>query len=404
MGFPMLSELLNLPGYFVKKLDIENNRIYITVEAELLPVCPKCNQSFLGTVKDIRYQTVEDLSVFGKRCFIYVPKHRINCSCGYRGTEQIEWLNPYSRVTNRFASWIYAFCKRMTCIDVARVFDLSKHTVYRLDKEGIQKELKEQEELNPEHLGVDEISRKKGHVYATIVSAPNERKILDVLKGRKKEALEGFYQQKGKEWCKNIKLACMDAWPGFRTPTEKYCKKAKIAFDHFHLAQHFSKAIDRLRIDEAKNASEEDKSVYKGARWLLLKRPENLKENQKESLERLLKINQKLFTAYILRDEFRQIFAGASAHSRLIRFTNWIKKAKSADIPQLMEFIDKIENWSPYIKNALRHDVSNSFAEGLNAKVRVVQRMAYGYKDFEYLRLKIIQQFNFRDVKSIFET
>lgn len=404
MGFLMLTELLDLPDYFVKKLKIENERIYITVESRMFPVCPKCNQSFIGTVKDRRYQTIEDLSVFGKRCFIHVPKIRINCSCGFRGTEEIKWLNPYSRVTNRFGAWIYAFCKRMTCIDVSRVFDISKHTVYRLDKEGIKKELENQEELNPEHLGVDEISRKKGHVYATIVTAPNERKIIDVLKGRKKQALEGLYLEKGKEWCLNIKLVCMDAWLGFRTPTEQYCKKAKIAFDHFHLAQHFSRAIDRLRIDEAKNASEEDKSVYKGSRWLLLKRPENLKENQKESLERLLKINQKLFITYILRDEFRQIFSGKSAHSRQIRFSNWIKKARIADISQLNDFVDNIEKWSPYIKNALRHNVSNSFAEGINAKVRVVQRMAYGYKDFEYLRLKIIQQFNFRDVKSIFET
>jgi len=216
--------------------------------------------------------------------------------------------------------------------------------------------------------------------------------------------LEGFYQQKGKEWCENIKLACMDAWLGFRTPTQKRCKNAKIAFDHFHLAQYFSKAIDKLRIAETKKADEKNKEIYKGSRWLLLKRPENLKRNQIEPLERLLKLNQNLYIAYILRDEFRQIFAGESAHSRLVRLSNWIKNAKSADILEINEFVEIIEKWSPYIKNSLREKVSNSFAEGLNAKIRVVQRMAYGYKDFDYLRLKIIQQFNFREVKSIFDT
>jgi len=88
----------------------------------------------------------------------------------------------------------------------------------------------------------------------------------------------------------------------------------------------------------------------------------------------------------------------------LIRLSNWIKKARIADIPQINEFVDNIEKWLPYIKNSLRLNVSNSFAEGINAKVRVIQRMAYGYKDFEYFKLKIIQQFNFRDVKSIFDT
>lgn len=400
----MITELLSLPGYFVKNLQIEENRIYISVEPRSFPVCPKCGQSFIGSVKDVRYQTVEDLSVFGRRCFLKVPKYRIDCGCGFRGTEEIRWLNPYSRVTNRYGKWIYSFCKLMTCIDVSRIFGISKHMVYKLDKRGIEQELQKQEPLEPEKLGVDEISRKKGHVYATIVSAPNERKIIDVLKGRKKEALDGLYQEKGNEWCKNVKLVCMDAWLGFRTPTEKYCKKAKIAFDHFHLAQHFSRAIDKLRIAESKKADKKNKDVYKGSRWLLLKRPENLKSSQKESLNRLLDLNHNLYIAYILRDEFRQIFSGVSAHSRLIRLNNWIKKARSADIPQINEFLDSVEKWFPYVKNALRENVSNSFAEGINAKIRVVQRMAYGYKDFDYLRLKIIQQFNFRDIKSIFET
>ena len=207
----MLTEILGLPGYFVKKVTVENNKIFISLMNEKSPICPKCGQSFLGTPKDVRYQRVEDLSVFGKRCFLCVPKYRIHCSCDYHGTEQIAWLDPYCRVTNRYSHWIYAFCKRMTCIDVARVFGISKHTVYRLDKTGIAQELLEQEEFFPETICVDEISRKKGHVYATIVTAPGVRKVLDVLKGRKKEALEGFFRKKGAKWCENIKLACMDA-------------------------------------------------------------------------------------------------------------------------------------------------------------------------------------------------
>lgn len=400
----MLTELLGLKNYFVKNMKIIDNKIYLTVEPNSFPICPNCSQAFIGTTKDRRSQTVEDLSVFGRRCFITVPKYRINCCCGYIGTENISWLDSYSRVTNRYGKWIYAFCKRMTCIDVSRIFGISKHMVYRIDKEGIALELNQQKAINPKKLGVDEISRKKGHVYATIVTAPDERKVLDVLKSRKKEALESFYKQKGKEWCKNIQIVCMDAWLGFRTPTKKYCKKAKIAFDHFHLAQHFSRAIDSLRVAETKDADTESKEIYKGSRWLLLKKPEKLKGNQKDALEKLLEINENLFTAYVLRSDFRQIYEGKNSRSRLIRLNNWIKKARVADIPQINDFVDNIEKWLPYIQNSLRLNVSNSFAEGINAKVRVIQRMAYGYKDFEYLRMKIIQQFNFRDIKSIFET
>jgi len=176
-----------------------------------------------------------------------------------------------------------------------------------------------------------------------------------------------------------------------------------ICFDHFHLAQHFSKAIDRLRVHEAKSAGTEKKEFYKGTRWLLLKNPEKLNEDQHVTLQRLFAVNEKLYKAYVLRDDFRQIFAGHSARSRLIRLTNWMRRARAVRIPQITEFVKNIEKWEPYIRNTLRGNYLNSFAEGINTKVRVVQRMAYGYKDFDYLRLKIFQQFNFREIKSLFD-
>ena len=158
-----------------------------------------------------------------------------------------------------------------------------------------------------------------------------------------------------------------------------------------------------MRVHEAKKAGKENKEFYQGTRWLLLKRPENLKEDQDASLQKLFQVNQKLYKAYLLRDEFRQIFEGLTAHGRLIRLTNWIKRAKDVRIHQLTEFVKQIEKWQPYIRNSLRGGYSNSFAEGINTKIRVIQRMAYGYKDFDFLRLKILQQFNFKEIKSLFD-
>ena len=403
MGLKLLTELLELPGCFVKEITRRDKEIILTVEREGYPECPECGQAYLDVPKDRRYQEVEDLSIFGKRCYLKVLKYRINCSCGYNGTEHFEWLDRYQRFTVRYRKWIYAFCKRMTCIDVSRIFGISKHTVYRLDKEGIEEELSQQEEIRPSRLSIDEISRKKGHHYATIISAPEEKKVLDVVKGRKAEDITPFFKEKERKWRDSVKVVSMDAWLAYRKVIKKYCTHAIICFDHFHLTQHFSKAIDTLRVHEAKKADRENKEFYKGTRWLLLKRPENLKEGQDIALQRLFKINEKLYKAYILRDEFRQIFNGVTPRSRLIRLTNWIKRAKLVGVSELAEFVRQIEKWEPYIRNSLRGNYSNSFAEGINTKIRVIQRMAYGYKDFEYLRLKIFQQFNFKDIKSLFD-
>ncbi len=403
MELKLLTKLLELPGCVVKDIIFQGDEILIAVEVEDFPVCPKCGQVYIKAPKDSRTQKVEDLSVFGRRCFLLVKKYRIDCDCGYCGTEHHQWLDPYQRFTVRYRKWIYSFCKRMTGIDVARIFGISKHTVYRLDKEGIEEELVSQDAVKPRRISIDEISRKKGHNYATIISAPDEKKVLEVVKGRKSEDIAPFFKGKGIQWCKNVQAVTMYAWLAFRKTVRKYCTESIICFDHFHLAQHFSKAIDQLRVQEAKNGSKEEKEFFKGTRWLLLKRPEKLNEKQQTTLDELLKVNMKLYKAYLLRDEFRQIFDGPSVHSRLVRQTNWKKRAKEVHISQITEFVKKIERWEPYIRNALRGNYSNSFAEGLNTKIRVIQRMAYGYKNFDYLRLKIFQQFNSREIKSLFD-
>jgi len=403
MGLELLTELLELPGCFVKEIARREKDIILTVGREGYPKCPKCGQTNVRTTKDRRYQVVEDLSIFGKRCYLKVEKCRIHCSCGYNGTEHFEWLDRYQRFTVRYRKWIYAFCKRMTCIDVSRIFGISKHTVYRLDKEGIEEELSGQEEIRPSRINIDEISRKKGHRYATIISAPEEKKVLDVIKGRKAADIALFFEKKDKSWRDFVKVVSMDAWLAYRKVIKKYCQHAIISFDHFHLTQHFSKAIDKLRVREATRAGKENKGFYKGTRWLLLKRPENLNEGQDAVLQELFKVNEKLYKAYILRDDFRQVFKGKTARSRLIRLTHWFKRVKLVRIPELTEFVRQIEKWEPYIRNSLRGNYSNSFAEGINTKIRVIQRMAYGYKDFEYFRLKIIQQFNFKEIKSLYD-
>ena len=401
MELTILTELLDLKSYKVK--DLKKNGIFLTLEKTGGHICPKCGEIVLDHIKDKRSFTVEDLSIFGNRTFLQFEKYRISCSCGYNGTEKIEWLTPYAKVTNRYAGWIYAFCKRMTCLDVARVFKISEYKVLKIDKAGIKKELKKQPEVKPSKISIDEVSRKKGHNYATIVTAPNEKKVLDVIKGRKIEDLDSFFEQKDEKWLDNIKIVTMDAWRAFKTSTNKFCKNAKISYDHFHIAQYFGKAIDQLRIREMKDANETDKKAYKGSKWLLLKNSSNLKEKQTDKLKKLLLLNQNLSIAYILRDEFRQIYKGKTIIERLFLFRQWKKKMTKIDIPELKEFYRKITNWSGHIENALTDKSSNGYAEGINAKIRVVQRMAYGYKDFEYLRLKILQQFNFRELNSIFD-
>lgn len=126
------------------------------------------------------------------------------------------------------------FCKRMTLMDVARMFGISKHTVYRIDKEGIQEELTVHKGMEPAVIGIDEISYKRGHCYATILTAPKARKVIDVLKGRRAHEIAGFFKGKSDIWCRKIKVVTMDAWLAYRKAVRRHCKNALVCFDHFH--------------------------------------------------------------------------------------------------------------------------------------------------------------------------
>jgi len=395
----IISEILGLQGWRVDDIALGNSGKDIEFRLERIglgSICPECQQ-VVGFCTRQREQKVRDLGWSGKRVVLRFVKRDIRCTCGYSGVESLEWLSRYERATTRFRDQVYQLAKRMCGTDVAMVAGIGKDSVYELDREGIEREWKEQPPLLPDHIGIDEISVRKGHKYATIVSAPKLRKILDVLKTRKKKALTGFFDAKGKNWCDRIRTASMDAWKAFRTATQKHCDHVSICYDHFHITMHLSRAIDMLRVQEGRRQDKAGKEVFRGTRWLLLKNQENLKEEERQGLDELMKLNKKLAKAHLLKEQLREVFKGPTPRSRMKRFSLWRKMLGSVrGAPSIRAFAKKIDAWRPYILNALRENVSNSFGEGLNNKVRLVQRMAYGYKDFDYFRLKVIQQFNFR--------
>lgn len=395
----IISKILDLQGWRVAEVVFENDGKDLEVQIEREDsgaFCPECGQR-VGFCTRQRIQRVRDLGWAGKRVVLQFLKRDIRCACGYSGVESLGWLSRYERATNRFRDQVYQLAKRMSGTDVAKVAGLDKDTIYDLDREGIERERKEQPTLKPDHIGMDEISIRKGHHYATVISAPKLRKVLDVLKTRKKAVLVTFFKGQGEEWCRRIRTASMDAWKAFRTAVQKHCSRAVICYDHFHITMHLSRAIDTLRVQEARRQNKAGKEVFKDTRWLILKNQEHLKEQERQDLDQLLKLNKKLAKAYLLKEQLREVFKGPTPRSRLRRFSLWRKMLQSVQgAPSIQAFAKKIEAWRPYILNALREDVSNGFSEGMNNKIRVVQRMAYGYKDFDYFRLKVIQQFNFR--------
>ena len=308
-------------------------------------------------------------------------------------TERIEWLSNNPFYTKRFAYTVGRKCRVMTIQDAAKEYKLDWHTVKALDKEYMEKQLLRNPVAAPRVVGIDEISMRKGHTYRIVVSdIERKRPIWFGGKDRSKESLDIFYQQLGANKTKKIRLAVMDMWKAFEKSTKENIPQAAILYDKFHVMRHLGEALDKVRKMEYARLSGEDRSYIKGQKYTLLSNKENLTLDGKKALKKLLTANKRLNTAYLLKESFGQLWSYETEGWARRFFDNWKDSLKWQRLKPYEKFAEMIEkHWdgiAAYSKP--ENKVSLGFVEGLNNKIRVIQRRAYGLRDEGYLRLKIL--------------
>jgi transposase len=281
----------------------------------------------------------------------------------------------------------------MTITDVARELKLDWHTVKALDKEYMEEQLRRTPMAAPGVIGIDEVSLRKGHTYRIVVSDLERRR--PIWYGgidRSEESLNMFYQWLGPKKVKKIRLAVMDMWKAFEKSTRKNIPQAAILYDKFHIMRHLGEALDTVRKKEYARLSEHDRSYIKGHKYTLLSHRKNLTLSGRRALKKLLKANKRLNTAYVLKESFEQLWDYQTEGWAQRFFDNWKASLKWQRLGPYEEFARMIErHWegiAAYCQS--ENKVSLGFVEGLNNKIAVIKRKAYGFRDQEYLRLKIL--------------
>jgi transposase len=319
---------------------------------------------------------------------------RVDCKgCGGVKRERLSFLSPNAKFTDRFALKIGAFCRVMTIQDVARHMRLDWHMVKELDKIYMREQLRRVGPPNPRVIGIDEISIKKRHIYRIVVSdLDQKRAIWFGGDGRSEADMDQFYAFLGKKAAKKIRLAVMDMWKPFRNSTQAHAPKAAILFDKFHILRHLGDALDKIRKSEYARVTGDKRTFIKGQKYVLLSHRENLTSEGKHSLDLLLKANKRLNTAYILRESFDQLWTYRSEAWARKFFDNWKAHLRWQRLEPYEKFARLVEkHWdgiAAYCKP--ENKVALGFVEGLNNKIRVIQRRSYGLRDEEYLKLKIL--------------
>lgn len=328
------------------------------------------------------------------RIYLEVEVRRVLCRrCGKVKQEKFPWLADNPFYTKRFAWYVGRRCRETTVKDMARELRLDWKTVKALDKEYMTEQLRRTGTPGPKAIGIDEISIRKGHTYRIVVSdLVRKRPIWFGGVDRSCESMDMFYQWLEPKKSAKIELAVMDMWRAFEKSTMKNAPKAAILYDKFHVIRHLGKALDTIRKQEYRRLAGKDRSFIKGQKYTLLSNRENLSLDGRRALKKLLKANRRLNTAYLLKESFGQLWDYRTEGWARRFFDNWKESLKWQRLKPYKEFAEMVErHWdgiAAYCK--AENKVSLGFVEGLNNKIRVIQRRTYGLRDEEYLRLKIL--------------
>lgn len=308
-------------------------------------------------------------------------------------SEKLEWLSDNPFYTKRLAFHIGRRCRSSSIKDVAKELHLDWKTVKDLDKQYMQEQLRRAGKPRPKIIGIDEISVRKGHEYRIVVSDLEKRiPIWFGGKDRTEKSMDEFYQHLGVKSSQKIKLAIMDMWKAFEKSAKNNIPQAAILYDKFHIIKHLGEALDTIRKQEYARLKGKDKKYIKGQKYILLSNRENLTLDGKASLKTLLELNKRLNSAYVLKESFGQLWDYQTEGWARRFFDNWKKSLKWQRLKPYEKFAELIEkHWDGIAAHSKpENKVALGFVEGLNNKIRVFQRRAYGLQDEEYLRLKVL--------------
>lgn len=271
---------------------------------------------------------------------------------------------------------------------------LNWETVKEIDKRTIEKAQEERDLSGITVLGVDEISVGKGHSYWHMVSTlegPTGLEVLYVGEGRKEKDLEAFWQWFGKEKAKKVTYGVMDMARGFINSFHNHCPGIKIIYDKFHVIRHLLDALNEVRKMEFKKAGQRMKGLLCGKKFILLSNMRNLKGEARKALKGLLAVNHRLYKAHLLKEIFEQLWSYRYKGSALKFWHNWKEQLKWSRLEPYKKFSTMIDNHLDGILAYCEKKVPLGYIEGTNLKARNIIRRAYGYRDKEYMKLKIIQ-------------
>ena len=362
--------------------------------------CSRCGEVVVE-IHDVSERRVRDVSVGDFDMWLVFPRSRLQCPrCGPT-VELVPWLDRYQRMTTRLAEKIARLAEMLPVKHVALWFGVSWDTVKQIDKRSLLAKLGPVEDRldGVRVIAIDEFAIQKGHRYATVVVDVATKRVLWISRDRDRESLSGFFLALGPERCALLEAAAVDMWRPYRTEILAHCPQVQLVYDLFHVVAKYGRdVVDRVRVDETNRLARaagpgpirNQRRVIKGARWLLLRNGERLtKAVDRIRLRELLRVNKSLFITYVLKDDLKQLWRFRYPKAARRFWHEWRRRAIASGLRPLLAFTKILETHIEGIISHCTHPINSGVLEGMNNKIKVIKRMAYGFRDDQYFFLKI---------------
>jgi len=369
----------------------DSTSTYLTLKPDkrFLPICSCCHRK-VRSIHSYHTRIIRDMPLAQSNTYLLLHYRKVRCpGCGIR-VEYHDFVAPYARYTHRLANFIFTLCEHMSVQDVSQHFNLSWAQVKTIDKTELKKRYRILDLTDLKILCVDEISIRKRHSYLTIIANFLTGQVIGVVKDRKYKSLKRFLLSLPRKVRHAIEAVAMDMWDPYIKAITTYCPQAAIVFDLFHTTAAFSKIIDKVRVEQYRNATQEMKDLMKRSRFLLLKNPNNLSVEERPRLKEILKHNESLSAVYILKDYLKRLwqYRYRACAEKFLNY--WCQLALDTGLKPVMKFVGTLLKYKYGILNHCHYKIHTGKLEGINNKIKVIKRRAYGYQDLDYFALKII--------------
>jgi transposase len=393
MSTSLLYHAFGIRGYEYTRTDYQHGQVIFTIHQE--PRTCRCSACGAREVLSRGHVTrrFRCLPIGGRATAVVLPIPRVECrACGVVRQVKVPFADARRSYTKSFERYALELSRRMTIRDVALHLGVGWDVIKEIQKRDLSRRYAKPKLKHLRHIAIDEIAVAKGHRYLTVVMDLDSGAVVFVGDGKGADALKPFWKRLRPSKAK-IEAVAMDMSAAYRGAVSTHLPAAKIVFDHFHVIKLFNEKLSELRRALYREATDVlHKQVLKGTRWLLLKNPENLDEqrDEKKRLEEALALNKSLATAYYLKEDLRQFWEQPGKRFATAFLNDWIKRAAASGIKMLQQMAKTLAAHRSGLLAYYDAPITSGPMEGTNNKIKTMKRQAYGFRDKEFFKLKIL--------------